>query len=237
LYLHVPFCSSICPYCDFSVMHAASPARERFVDRLVAEVALAAPEWRDPEPFDTVYFGGGTPSQLSPQELARVLDACRMHLKCEMPWVFLEANPEDVTAESCAAWRALGVRTLSLGVQSFSDEALRFLGRRHSGRQAQAAVETALAAGFDTVSIDLMFGLRGQTAEEWRLDLTTAVSLEPQHLSCYQLTIHERTRFGVCYQLTPYATSLNPVFDALLRWGVHHLERDVPNATRIVAPR
>ena len=102
-----------------------------------------------------------------------------------------------MTPEACAAWRALGVRTLSLGVQSFSDEALRFLGRRHTGRQARAAVETALAAGFDTVSIDLIFGLRGQTADDWQRELATAVSLEPQHLSCYQLTIHERTRFGV----------------------------------------
>ena len=197
LYLHVPFCSSICPYCDFSVIPSASPARQRFTSRLVEEVALAAPAWRDPRPFDTVYFGGGTPSQLPPEELARVLDACRTHLALATPWIFLEANPEDVTREACAAWRALGVRTLSLGVQSFSDDALRFLGRRHHGRQARAAVETALAAGFDTVSIDLIFALRGQTAEEWRQELTTAVSLEPQHLSCYQLTIHPRTRFGV----------------------------------------
>jgi oxygen-independent coproporphyrinogen-3 oxidase len=193
----VPFCSSICPYCDFSVMRSAAPARGRFVDRLVAEVALAAPEWRDPEPFDTVYFGGGTPSQLSPEELGRVIEACRAHLSLDEPWIFLEANPEDVTAAACAAWRALGVRTLSLGVQSFSDEALRFLGRRHRGAQARAAVETALAAGFDTVSIDLIFGLREQTADDWRRELDAAVALGPQHLSCYQLTIHERTRFGV----------------------------------------
>jgi len=178
-------------------MRSASPVRERFVSRLAEEVALAAPEWRDPRPFDTVYFGGGTPSQLSPGELARVLEACRGQLRLEAPWVFLEANPEDVTPEACAAWRALGVRTLSLGVQSFSDEALRFLGRHHSGREAQGAVETALAAGFDTVSIDLIFGLRGQTAEDWRRDLAAAVALAPQHLSCYQLTIHERTQFGV----------------------------------------
>jgi oxygen-independent coproporphyrinogen-3 oxidase len=199
LYLHVPFCSKICPYCDFSVMHVASPARRRFVDRLVSEVSLAAAAWRDPRPFDTVYFGGGTPSQLSAEELARVLDACRTKLSFAPggPWLFLEANPEDVTSRACSAWRALGVRTLSLGVQSFSDESLRFLGRRHDGRQARAAVETALAAGFDTVSIDLIFGLRGQTAQDWRLDLTTAVALEPQHLSCYQLTIHPRTRFGM----------------------------------------
>jgi oxygen-independent coproporphyrinogen-3 oxidase len=199
LYLHVPFCSTICPYCDFSVMSAAAPARQRFASRLVAEVSLAAAAWLDPRPFDTVYFGGGTPSQLAPDELARVLDACRTELAfaTPAPWLFLEANPEDVTKDACAAWRALGVRTLSLGVQSFSDDALRFLGRRHSGREARAAVETALAAGFDTVSVDLIFGLPRQTAEEWRQELATAVSLAPQHLSCYQLTIHPRTRFGV----------------------------------------
>jgi oxygen-independent coproporphyrinogen-3 oxidase len=163
----------------------------------VAEVPLAARAWEDPRPFDTVYFGGGTPSQLPPEDLARVLDACRAHLALRAPWVFLEANPEDVTPEACAAWRGLGVRTLSLGVQSFSDEALRFLGRRHDARQARAAVETAQAAGFDTVSADLIFGLPGQTSEAWRSALATAVSLSPQHLSCYQLTIHPRTRFGV----------------------------------------
>lgn len=199
LYLHVPFCSAICPYCDFSVTHAASPARRRFVERLETEVALAARDWRDPRPFDTVYFGGGTPSQLAPDELGRVLGACRAHLALETPapWVFLEANPEDVTAEACAAWRRLGVRTLSLGVQSFSDEALRFLGRHHSAREARAVVEVALAAGFDTVSIDLIFGLRGQSEDDWRRELATAVELGPQHLSCYQLTIHPATRFGV----------------------------------------
>src|SRR5262249_60988245 len=109
----------------------------------------------------------------------------------------LGANPGDVSPGALGAGGGLGWRRLSLGVQSFADEALRFLGRRHTGRQARAAVETALAAGFDTVSIDLIFGLRGQTAEEWQLELAAAVSLEPQHLSCYQLTIHPRTRFGV----------------------------------------
>jgi hypothetical protein len=148
-------------------MHAASPARQRFAARLVEEASFAAASWRDPLPFDTVYFGGGTPSELSAEELARVLGECRTQLALATPepWAFLEANPEDVTPQACAAWRALGVRTLSLGAQSFSDAALRFRGRRHSGRQARAAVETALGAGFDTVSLDLIFGLRGQTAD------------------------------------------------------------------------
>ena len=162
-------------------------------------MALGAPAWSEPRPFDTVYFGGGTPSQLPPDELGRVLAACRGSLKFEPagPWVFLEANPEDATAEACAAWRALGVRTLSLGVQSFSDDALRFLGRNHGGPQARAVLGTALAAGFDTVSVDLIFGLPGQTAEGWRRELEAAVELGPQHLSCYQLTIHTGTQFGV----------------------------------------
>ena len=199
LYLHVPFCSEICPYCDFSVLKAGVPARRRFVDHLVAEAALAAPEWTDPRPFDTVYFGGGTPSLLPPGDLERVLGACRAHLPLATPapWIFLEANPEDVTPDACAAWRDLGVRTLSLGVQSFSDEALRFLGRRHDATQARAAVEVAQAAGFDTVSVDLIFGLPGQTAEAWRRELATVAALGPGHVSCYQLTIHARTRFGV----------------------------------------
>jgi oxygen-independent coproporphyrinogen-3 oxidase len=102
-----------------------------------------------------------------------------------------------VTDEACAAWRRLGVRTLSLGVQAFSGDALRFLGRRHTGEQARAAVETALAAGFHTVSLDLIFGLPGQRPDDWRRELCAAVALGPGHVSCYQLTIHERTRFGV----------------------------------------
>jgi oxygen-independent coproporphyrinogen-3 oxidase len=177
-------------------VQSQSPTRRRFVDRLAAEVGLAARDWHDPQPFDTVYFGGGTPSQLSPEELGRVLEACGEHLALAAPWVFLEANPEDVTAESCAAWRRLGVRTLSLGVQSFRDEALRYLGRHHTAQQARDVVAIALGAGFDAVSVDLIFGLPGQTIEDWRHDLVAAVALQPQHLSCYQLTIHERTLFG-----------------------------------------
>lgn len=198
LYLHIPFCSAICPYCDFSVLRAGPPARRRFVQHLLDEITLTAPAWPEPRPFDTVYFGGGTPSLLPAEDLTRVIEACRKHLVvADDAWIFLEANPEDVTPETCAAWRRLGVRTLSLGVQSFSDEALRFLGRRHTAAQARAAVETALAAGFSTVSVDLIFGLPDQTEDAWGSELQTAVTLGPEHVSCYQLTIHPRTQFGV----------------------------------------
>ncbi len=199
LYVHIPFCSAVCPYCDFAVLRGGEGKRKRFVEHLLAEVPLAATAWPQQRPFDTVYFGGGTPSLLRPEDLGRVLDACRAHLALARPapWIYLEANPEDVTPAACAAWRRLGVRTLSLGVQSFDDEALRFLGRRHTAGQARAAVEAAQAAGFDTVSVDLIYGLPGHTAPAWRRQLALAVALSPGHLSCYQLTIHRRTRFGV----------------------------------------
>jgi oxygen-independent coproporphyrinogen-3 oxidase len=145
-----------------------------------------------------VYLGGGTPSVLAPEELSSVLEGCRTHLPLDATaWVFLEANPEDVTAAACAAWRSLGVRTLSLGVQSFDDAELRFLGRRHSAQEARRAVETALGAGFHTVSVDLIYGLPEQDPAAWRRNLEVAVALRPEHLSCYQLTVHPRTGFGV----------------------------------------
>ncbi len=147
--------------------------------------------------LDTIYFGGGTPSALTPDDLARILEAARRDLSIrEDAWVFFEANPEDVTPESVKAWRDLGVRFLSLGIQSFNGDALRFLGRRHTPDDARRSVEIARAAGFDTISIDLIYGLPDQPFEIWRSTLEEAVELQPDHLSCYQLTIHEGTPFG-----------------------------------------
>lgn len=193
LYLHIPFCSAICPYCDFAVLTGGPERRARFTDHLIREIGM----WSsDLEPFrgiDTVYFGGGTPSALFPEQLGRILESLPVR---EDARIFLEANPEDVTAESAIAWRDLGVRTLSLGIQSFDADALAFLGRRHSSEQARRSVELAQEAGFHTVALDLIYGLPGQTAEDWRRTLETAVSLQPDHISCYQLTIHEGTPFG-----------------------------------------
>jgi oxygen-independent coproporphyrinogen-3 oxidase len=197
LYLHIPFCSAICPYCDFAVLTGGPERRASFVEHLLAEIRM----WREdrdafPE-VDTIYFGGGTPSSLAPEDLACILEALRKNLSIrDDAWIFFEANPEDVTAESARAWRDLGVCTLSLGIQSFDAEALRFLGRRHDPLQARRSVEIAREAGFDTVSIDLIYGLAGQTPEDWRRTLEAAVALRPDHLSCYQLTFHEGTPFG-----------------------------------------
>jgi oxygen-independent coproporphyrinogen-3 oxidase len=235
LYLHVPFCSAICPYCDFAVLTGGRQARAEFVDSLVSEMEMWRVDAAGWETIDTIYFGGGTPSALEPAELARILAAARAALPVAGDaWIALEANPEDVTAASVRQWRELGVSMLSLGVQSFDSETLRFLGRRHSPERARRAAELALGAGFPTVSIDLIYGTgeklpAGSAAaapaaapaegaaegaapagaaaagaaapappeiERWRRDLELAVKLGPQHLSCYQLTIHEGTPFG-----------------------------------------
>src|SRR5258706_3593285 len=197
LYLHIPFCSAICPYCDFAVLTGGPERRRRFADHLVREIALWADERSTFESIDTIYFGGGTPSALAPENLGRILEAARENLSVrDDVQVFFEANPEDVTPVSVRAWRDLGVRFLSLGIQSFDDDALKFLGRRHSPEQAWSSVEIARAAGFETISIDLIYGLPDQPFEIWKRTLEQAVELQPGHLSCYQLTIHEGTPFG-----------------------------------------
>jgi oxygen-independent coproporphyrinogen-3 oxidase len=168
LYLHVPFCSAICPYCDFAVLTGGRRAQADFVDSLAAEIELWRVDGARWETIDTVYFGGGTPSALEPAELARILAAARAALPIAADaWIALEANPEDVAAESVRQWRELEVSMLSLGVQSFDAETLRFLGRRHTPVQARRAVELALDAGFPTVSIDLIYGT-GDTSRQER---------------------------------------------------------------------
>ncbi|MGD9253353.1 MAG: radical SAM family heme chaperone HemW [Holophagae bacterium] len=194
LYIHVPFCRSVCPYCDFAVTIAGEPRRDDWVESVVLEARGSAHLGLQ---FDTVYLGGGTPSSLHRDQLAAIFEGVRDELEIsDNVEYFLEANPEDVTRESADTWRRLGVSSLSLGVQSFDDEALAFLGRNHDGAEARRAAEIFLNAGFRTVSVDLIFGLPGQTIDHWRRDLETAVAIGADHISCYQLTFHRSTIFG-----------------------------------------
>jgi len=194
LYLHVPFCSAVCPYCDFAVTVGAPAVRAGFVDSLLGEIDLCD-DWA--RPLDTVYLGGGTPSMLTLAELDTVLERVRERLPIRgAPRIYLEANPEDVNRTSVRDWKALGVTTVSLGVQSFADRELRVLGRRHAAAEASDAVMHCLRGGFETVSVDLMFGLPGQANVTWENNLRRAVELGAQHISCYQLTIHDGTNFG-----------------------------------------
>jgi oxygen-independent coproporphyrinogen-3 oxidase len=204
LYLHIPFCARVCPYCDFAVRTGDAARRRAFAETLLAEIDLqgsAQPLTKpagEPRTYDTIYFGGGTPSCLESADLARIVDRVgrRFSLAGDTR-IFLEANPEDVSADNAAAWKTLGVRTLSLGVQSFDADELSFLGRTHSPEQAGESIRIARDSGFETVSVDLIYGLPGQSVDRWRRRMDAALAFEPDHLSCYQLTIHAGTRFGL----------------------------------------
>jgi len=204
LYVHLPFCSAICPYCDFYVLTGDTRRRHRYIRHLLAEIALCGespwPSFVDPTPdgsFDTLYFGGGTPSLLRPRDLQAVRAAIDTYLPLvREPWIGLEANPEDITEESLAAWEEIGVRFLSLGIQSFDDKALRLLGRQHEPPDCRRSAALARQSDIETLSLDLIFGLPGQSAKDWQTELEIAASLQPDHLSCYQLTVEPGTPFG-----------------------------------------
>jgi putative oxygen-independent coproporphyrinogen III oxidase len=188
LYVHVPFCVTKCPYCDFWSITDQRLA-ERFVDAVLLE---ARTQVRFPA-FDTLYLGGGTPSALPSPALSRLLAGLLPSPGAE---VTVEANPDDVTPDWLATIRAAGTNRLSLGVQALDDPTLRWLGRRHDAARAREAVHRARAAGFDDLSIDLMYALPGQDAGAWLRTLGEALALAPEHLSCYQLSVEPHTPFG-----------------------------------------
>jgi oxygen-independent coproporphyrinogen-3 oxidase len=187
LYIHIPFCSAICSYCNFT-RGLRDPALEaHYVDALTAEIARAGRG----EPVDTIFFGGGTPSLLAPGDLARILAACRdAFAVARDAEVTLEANPETVTAECLAAYRRSGINRLSIGVQSFDDGELERLGRIHSAQRAREAVADARRAGFDNISLDLMLWLPGQTMTSWLGTVEALLAVGPEHASLYLLELY-----------------------------------------------
>lgn len=197
LYLHVPWCRHVCPYCDFNVYASQSPPEAEYVAGLTAELAarVAAPPWHG-RPIQSVYVGGGTPSLFSPEAIAAALDdAQRRSGLVEGVEVTLEANPGTVPAGRLRGYRAAGVTRLSLGAQSFHDGHLRTLGRDHGAADTVAAVRAAHAAGFADVSLDLIFGVPGQSLADWETDLAATIALAPTHVSTYSLTYEPGTPF------------------------------------------
>ena len=189
LYIHVPFCSAICNYCNFNRGLFDADLKKRYVDALVAEIVRAGEAPR--AAADTIYFGGGTPSLLEPEEIARVISGCEASFDVAADReVTMEANPETVTDARLAAFRRAGVNRLSFGVQSFREDELRRLSRLHSADRARAAFGEARSAGFDNVSLDLMMWLPEQTISEWLESVDAAIALQPEHLSLYLLEIY-----------------------------------------------
>ena len=195
LYVHVPFCARRCVYCDFSIAVRATVPVDDYLAAVEGE--LAARHGATSFLLKTLYFGGGTPSKLGADGVARLVDVIRRRgVLAAAAEVTLEANPEDVTIAAASAWREAGVNRVSLGVQSFDDAVLLWMHRTHDAAMATRAIETLRAAGITNVSIDLIFATPAGVAREWRRDLDAALALDTPHLSVYGLTIEPRTPLG-----------------------------------------
>jgi oxygen-independent coproporphyrinogen III oxidase len=189
LYVHVPFCSAICNYCNFNRGLFDEPLKTRYVNALLQEIRGS--ECVPGNSADTLYFGGGTPSLLEPQEVESILSACRDTFKLTADAeITLEANPETVDEKRLREFLHAGVNRLSFGVQSFRDEELRRLDRLHSARRAEEAVGAARAAAFQNISLDLMMWLPNQTVDQWMVSVERAIALAPEHLSLYMLEVY-----------------------------------------------
>jgi oxygen-independent coproporphyrinogen-3 oxidase len=192
LYLHIPFCSAICNYCNFNRGLFDAAQKARYVDALLAEIERAGRAGRaGRSAADTIYFGGGTPSLLDASEIGRIITACRGAFEVSPDLeVTLEANPETVDEARLAAFREAGANRLSFGVQSFREPELRRLSRLHGVDRAREALAEARRAGFDNVSLDLMMWLPGQSVEQWLESVDAAIERSPEHLSLYLLEVY-----------------------------------------------
>jgi oxygen-independent coproporphyrinogen-3 oxidase len=197
VYIHIPFCRSRCSYCDFATGQYESGLSERYVDALLREISTfdaAHTLSDDARRADTIYFGGGTPSLLTPAQVRRILEAVRGSFRVAPDAeVTMEMNPGTVTPDSAAQFRAAGVNRASFGLQTFDDEQLRRLGRTHTADDARRTLSTLRAAGFANVSFDLIAGLPEQTVEQWSRNMDGALQLRPEHLSLYLLEVHTGT--------------------------------------------
>ena len=194
LYIHIPFCKQKCAYCDFYSLAGNENRMDAYTDALCADLTEQS-QYVSAYRVDTVYFGGGTPSYLGEKRLARILKTIlKKYTVAKDAEITLEANPDSATDwKALRALRRAGFNRISLGMQSGRDEELRDIGRIHTAAQTRQAVENCRKAGFENLSLDLIYGLPGQTMERWQENLAAAVALQPQHLSCYGLKVEEGT--------------------------------------------
>ena len=193
LYVHVPFCKTKCPYCDFNTYQGIENLMEPFLPSLKAEIQSWGETLAHPA-VTSIFFGGGTPSYLPPGYIEQILASIQSSYQVDSgAEITIEANPGDLDAAACAGILAQGVNRLSIGVQSLDNDLLNLLGRRHQASEAVDAFQAARKAGFDNVNLDLMYGLPNQSIHQWRKTLDSLTSLEPEHISLYALTLEEGT--------------------------------------------
>ena len=193
IYIHIPFCKTKCIYCDFYSVTKRDDSIENFVDCMVKEIRLNETRLKDTT-YDTIFFGGGTPSVLTENQLGKILNALyKFYNIDEDAEVTLECNPGEITFEKLSHFRKIGINRLSIGFQSFSEKNLKFLGRLHSSEQSISTFNHARKAGFDNINIDLIYDIPKQKLKEWKNDLFLGTSLEPEHISAYSLTVEKNT--------------------------------------------
>ena len=193
LYVHVPFCKTKCPYCDFNTYQGIENLIEPFLPAITSEITCWGDALAHP-PVKSVFFGGGTPSYLPPGDIEKILVAIQSSFQVDpTAEISIEANPGDLDEAACAGILNQGVNRLSIGVQSLDNDLLNLLGRRHQASEAVEAFQSARQAGFDNVNLDLMYGLPNQSMEQWQRTLISLIELTPEHISLYALTIEEGT--------------------------------------------
>ena len=194
IYLHIPFCRQACNYCNFH-FSTSLHYKNAFLQALLKEIELqATSNYLQNQPVETIYFGGGTPSLLQIDELALIIDALHQSFPIQpTAEITLEANPDDVTGEKLAGWKNLGINRLSIGIQSLFEEDLQWMNRAHTAAEAKNVISNARAAGFETFTVDLIYGTPGLTDEKWKQNLDWVIEQGINHLSCYALTVEEKT--------------------------------------------
>lgn len=231
IYIHIPFCKQRCCYCSFFSSTKEDKKRE-YIDALCEELRVRK-EYIDNSNIESIYIGGGTPSTLQKEEFEKIFDTIEKHYHIkDGAEITLESNPDDLSHDYLTMLRNFPFNRLSMGVQSFNDNLLKTLGRRHDGHRATEAFHNARTAGFDNISIDLMFALPGSTPESWSNDLETAVKLHPEHISAYNLTYEEETPLGKALQggkITPLDEEENlkqfsTLIERLEKAGYRHYE-------------
>lgn len=204
LYIHIPFCRQACHYCNF---HFSTQLQhiDVLTDAICSEMELVLqssflqPDARHLKPqIGSIYFGGGSPSVLNPQQLQRIFDAIHRNFNCQcVQEITFEANPEDIHHENLSAWKSFGINRLSIGIQSLCNNELKWMNRAHTAEHSKLAVEQALQSGFSDLSIDLIYGSEKKTLQQWQIELDWAADCGVNHLSCYALTIEEKTPFHI----------------------------------------
>jgi oxygen-independent coproporphyrinogen-3 oxidase len=232
IYLHIPYCERKCVYCDFYSIENLS-SKDRFLAALHAEIDMYARLYAAAEPIETIFFGGGTPSLLSPDAIRSILDRIRSRFSVQGDAeITMEANPGTVSPDSFAGYLSAGINRMSIGIQSFHRHELEFLGRIHTADEGEAAVKDAYRAGFSNVNVDLIFSLPGQTRAQWEVTLHRALELHPVHISAYSLIVEEHTPLYSMVQkhiVTPIAENddaeiYESTMEILGRHGYGHYE-------------